>query len=220
MSVYVDRPPPRPRCGAEAGQFLVWRFLGRRGWTRANPYSLSAAPDGRSLRITVQDVGDGSASLAALRPGTRVAGRGTLRAPQPAGPQPPQGRAHRRRASASRRCGPLAEGLDYAPGEAVLLHRHTERPALRPRARRARAPSAACGVAPAARAAPRTRRPGSAPACTREVDDLQALRHWVPDVAERDVYVCGPQAWTDLVRADLLRAGLPPEHLHLETFGW
>ncbi|MFI2708226.1 ferric reductase-like transmembrane domain-containing protein, partial [Nocardioides sp. CER28] len=24
---------------AEAGQFFTWRFLGRRGWTRANPYS-------------------------------------------------------------------------------------------------------------------------------------------------------------------------------------
>jgi ferredoxin-NADP reductase len=37
-----------------AGQFLNWRFLTGPGWTRAHPYSLSAAPDGRSLRITVK----------------------------------------------------------------------------------------------------------------------------------------------------------------------
>jgi len=56
---------------ARAGQFLIWRFLAP-GWTRGHPYSLSAAPDGRSLRITVKDLGDGSAALRALRPDTRV----------------------------------------------------------------------------------------------------------------------------------------------------
>jgi ferredoxin-NADP reductase len=40
--------------------------------------------------------------------------------------------------------------------------------------------------------------------------DLDALRGWVPDIAERDVYVCGPEAWADDVRRDLLAAGLPP----------
>ena len=55
-----------------AGQFFSFRFLGGPGWTRAHPYSLSAAPDGRTLRITVQVVGDGSAALRLLRPGTRV----------------------------------------------------------------------------------------------------------------------------------------------------
>ena len=50
------------RLRAEAGQFFTWRFLDGPGWSRANPYSLSAAPDGRSLRITVQAVGDGSKS--------------------------------------------------------------------------------------------------------------------------------------------------------------
>src|SRR5690349_7983299 len=29
---------------AEPGQFFSWRFLGRPGWTRSQPYSLSAAP--------------------------------------------------------------------------------------------------------------------------------------------------------------------------------
>jgi predicted ferric reductase len=59
---------------AEPGQFFTWRFLAGKGWTRANPYSLSAAPDGRSLRITVKDLGDGSAAVASLRPGPRARG--------------------------------------------------------------------------------------------------------------------------------------------------
>jgi ferredoxin-NADP reductase len=52
------------------------------------------------------------------------------------------------------------------------------------------------------------------------VDDVTALLRWVPDIAERDVFVCGPERWTDLVRATLTAAGLPDDRLHLETFGW
>lgn len=57
------------RLGALPGQFFTWRFLDGPGWTRGHPYSLSAAPDGDSLEITVAAVGDGSARLADL---TRV----------------------------------------------------------------------------------------------------------------------------------------------------
>ena len=60
------------RLPVRAGQFFHWRFLGGPGWSRAHPYSLSAAPDGRSLRITVAHLGDGSAASPTLRPGTRV----------------------------------------------------------------------------------------------------------------------------------------------------
>ena len=45
------------RLGARAGQYLLWRFLDRPGWTRAHPFSLSAAPDGSRLRITAVHVG-------------------------------------------------------------------------------------------------------------------------------------------------------------------
>ena len=34
-------------CGAHAGQFFLWRFLARRVWGTAHPFSLSAAPGGR-----------------------------------------------------------------------------------------------------------------------------------------------------------------------------
>ena len=60
------------RMPVRAGQFFQWRFLDGAGWSRAHPYSLSAGPDGRSLRVTVEGVGDASARLAQLRPGTRV----------------------------------------------------------------------------------------------------------------------------------------------------
>ena len=57
--------------GARAGQFFVWRFLDGPGWTRAHPFSLSAAP-GSELTLTARVLGDGTRRLTALLPGTRV----------------------------------------------------------------------------------------------------------------------------------------------------
>ena len=54
------------------GQFMLWRFLTRGSWWQAHPYSLSALPQPPYLRLTVKAVGDHSASLASLRPGTPV----------------------------------------------------------------------------------------------------------------------------------------------------
>ena len=111
----------------EAGQFFTWRFLAGRGWSRAHPYSLSAAPDGRSLRITVKDLGDGSRDVARLRPGTRVLVEG------PYGRLSARARTRRHVALIGAGVGitplrSLAEGLAYAPGEAVLVHRYGHRP--------------------------------------------------------------------------------------------
>ena len=68
----MSSPSDSRRLPARAGQFFVWRFLSGAGWTRGHPYSLSAAPDGRGLRISVKTLGDGSADLHRLRPGARV----------------------------------------------------------------------------------------------------------------------------------------------------
>ena len=63
------------RLGAVPGQFFVWRFLDRRRWWSAHPFSLSAAPDGQSLRITVKALGDHTSNLGSRR-GTRVVAEG------------------------------------------------------------------------------------------------------------------------------------------------
>ena len=200
----------------EAGQFMSFRFLGRPGWTRANPYSLSAAPDGSSLRLTAGAVGDGSASLATLVPGTRVYFEG------PHGRLGSRARTRRKLALIGAGLGlsplrALAEGLEYAPGEAVLLHRHT-RDLLFEHELDVLARERGLDVI----ALPgRRRHPDSwLGDGIGDVGDLDALRHWLPDLAERDVFVCGPEPWTELLCADLLAAGLPPEQLHLETFSW
>ena len=44
------------------------------------------------------------------------------------------------------------------------------------------------------------------------------LRELVPDAAERDVFLCGPPAMTDVIRRNLRAAGVPRSHVHLERF--
>jgi predicted ferric reductase len=215
LSVYVTGRR-LDRLGVAAGQFFTWRFLSGPGWSRAHPYSLSAAPDGRSLRISVQVVGDGSAALGRLQPGTRALVEG------PYGRLSERARSRRRVAMIGAGVGitplrALAEALDHRPGEAVLLQRFTREPLF----------TEELSVLAAERGLdvlylPGRRRfegswlgDGMGP-----VSDLAALTYWVPDIAERDVYVCGPTTWTDLVRATLTDAGLPQDRLHLETFVW
>jgi predicted ferric reductase len=64
------------RLEAKAGQYFRWRFLTRRGWWQAHPFSLSAAPNDEWLRLTVKVVGDHTRDLRDLRPGYRVFAEG------------------------------------------------------------------------------------------------------------------------------------------------
>ena len=58
------------------------------------------------------------------------------------------------------------------------------------------------------------------PAGTGPGDDSTTLRLLAPDVREQDVYLCGPAAWTDLVRQSLDRLGVPSGQVHDERFSW
>jgi ferredoxin-NADP reductase len=111
----------------------------------------------------------------------------------------------------------LAEELPYAPGEAVLLHRFTHEPLFRAELEQlARDRGLEVLGLPGHRRAPGSwLGDGVGPAT-----DLQALTRWVPDLADRDVYVCGPEPWAEDVRRTALAAGLPADRFHVESFGW
>ena len=209
--------PGVARIPARAGQFFQWRFLDGPGWTRANPYSLSAAPDGRTLRLTAAHAGDGSARLAALAPGTRVLLEG------------PYGRLHEgvrtRRKVLLMGSGigitplrALLEDLDQSPGDVTVIHRvHAAADAVL--ADELAALAAARGARYLVVEGPRVDdRPSWLPRQARHLGDAQALLDVVPDVADHDVFVCGAEGWMEAVRAAAIEAGVDPSAVHLERF--
>jgi len=209
------------RLNAGAGQFFLWRFLSGRGWTRAHPYSLSAAPSQNRLRITVKDLGDDSRRLAQLRPGTRVLAEG------------PFGRLHagvrtqQRVALFAAGIGitpmrALLEELEYDPGELTLIYRATdEREIVLAEEIDELAELKGARVHYLIGPRRRSRRGGSwLPQAAGTISDIEGLRRLVPDIAGHDVYLCGPDPWLDSVVHTLSRAGVPPEQIHLERFSW
>jgi ferredoxin-NADP reductase len=48
----------------------------------------------------------------------------------------------------------------------------------------------------------------------------RALRRTVPDIAHRDVYICGPDGFSAEIAAAALQLGTGPEQIHTETFGF
>jgi predicted ferric reductase len=204
------------RLPVRAGQFLNVRFLSSPGWTRANPFSLSAPPTSQSLRITAKALGDGSARLARLRPGTRVLFEG------PYGRLSSRVRTQRRIVLAGAGVGitplrALAEGLDYLPGEAVLLQRYTSEPLF---TRELQILASQKGLRVLSLPGPRHRPTSVLGRSAGRLDELAALQRWIPDIDDCDVFLCGPAAWTDGFQRLLLDAGVPPDRIHTENFGW
>jgi ferredoxin-NADP reductase/DMSO/TMAO reductase YedYZ heme-binding membrane subunit len=219
LSVYL-RGRHLDRLPVRAGQFFTWRFRDGPGWTRGNPYSLSAAPSRNRLRITVKDLGDGSARLATLRPGTRAFIEGPYgRLSSDVQTQPKVTLLASGIGVTPMRA--LLEELDYGPGEATLIYRATREADVAFRAElddlaRRRGARVFYVVGPRISYRKQTWLPGSA----AHLSESEALLQLVPDLAEQDVYVCGSEGWMDAVQAAALEAGVPASRIHCERFSW
>jgi predicted ferric reductase len=206
------------RLPARAGQFFNWRFLTGAGWTRAHPYSLSAAPRADQLRITVRAGGDDADRIAGARPGTRVLVEG------PYGRLTGAVRGRRRILLLGAGIGitplrALLEQLPYRPGEATLAYRANTWDDFALRAELDRI-AARRGASVHYLEGPPPDRPSWLPASLAHLSDWEALRRIAPDVARRDVYLCGPRPWMDAVRATLREERVPDGQVHCEDFAW
>jgi predicted ferric reductase len=200
------------RLKARAGQFFTWRFLTRDRWWEAHPFSLSALPDGRRLRITVKGLGDYSARLREIPPGTRVIAEG------PFGAFTAAARRRPRVALIAGGVGitpirALLEDMPGEPGDIAVVYRALQpqdvilRDELDELARRRGA---------TVHYVLGDHRAGDA----QELLSPGHLRRLVPDIAERDVYVCGPPAMTEAISSSLHRSGVPRRHIFTERFAF
>lgn len=195
------------RIGAQAGQHLRWRFLASRCWWQSHPFSLSAAPNNEWLRITVKMVGGYTEALQEIRPGTRVLTQ------RPAG-----------HFTAARQVGhaalliaagsgiaPIRALLEDLPDDTILIYRASTPADVVFQAELdhlARLRRARVWYVLGPRSAPRA----------RQIFTGRGLTHLVPDLRDRDVYLCGPPGLIHPTVRVLRRMGMPKAQIHLDPF--
>ena len=196
----------------EPGQFAIWRFLDAKRWWEAHPFSLSATPNGDHLRLTVKRTGDFGEHAASIRVGTPVLVEG------------PFGRFTRRSATRGKALL-VAGGIGITPIRALaeelaedgvnvcLLYRCTRENELAFR-RELDDLAKTYGIRIEYLLSDRALlgRPGGE---WLEPNNLLTL---VPDVAARDIFVCGPLGMTAKVKRSLSFLGVSPFQIHTEAF--
>ncbi|MFH8385907.1 ferric reductase-like transmembrane domain-containing protein [Kitasatospora sp. NPDC018058] len=188
---------------AEPGQFFRLQFQAPGLRWAANPYSLSAPPHPEFLRFTVKDLGGHSAAVAGLRPGTRVRAEGPYGAFT--------GRQQRERRVLLLGAGvgitPLRALFETLPGQVTLVQR----------ARRAEDVLFRAELAEVARLRGAAVHELLGP--REQIGDLgAALGRLVPDLADHEVYLCGPEALAEEAVRALRAAGVRPGRIHRESF--
>ncbi|MHB1487606.1 MAG: ferredoxin reductase family protein [Acidimicrobiales bacterium] len=195
------------RLAVSGGQFFAWRFLTRGLWWQAHPYSLSAMPRPPYLRLTVKSIGDHSGAVARLQPGTWVAIEG------------PYG-AFTRHAQQRGKAVLIGGGIGITALRALLEDFPAKsQPVVIVRTSREESVVFRTEIAELVR-----HRKGSLHELIgprhQHLLDERALRSLVPDVQERDVYICGPEGFVADLVATASRLGVPKDAVHHEAFAW
>ncbi|SNT07001.1 Predicted ferric reductase [Asanoa hainanensis] len=206
-SVYVTG---RDLAGLEAraGQFFVWRFLTKGRWWQANPFSISSTPDGEVLRLTARAVGKTSSGLRHLPVGARVFVEG---------PYGAFTTLHRTREATLLIAGgvgitPIRSLLGELTGPVTVLYRvpsEDDAVLLSELGHYVTTQGVTVHLLTGRTGA------GDPPNRPFAPENLSAM---VPDIRERDVYVCGPPAMTDAVLKSLKEIGVPKRQVHAERF--
>ena len=192
---------------AEGGQFFSWRFMTRGHALMSHPYSLSAAPTENYLRITVKNLGDHSKSLAYLKKGTRVFFEG------------PYGAFTAGRAT-KKHIVLVGGGVGITPVRALmdefkngveidLLYRvsREEDVVLREELDYIQKNSGG------------TVRVHYLVGSRREHPmDAMTLKALVPQIADSDIYICGPAPLVESVKVAAAELGVPKNRFHDEAF--
>ena len=212
VSIYLagrdlDRLPVR------AGQFFHIRFLRGGGWWRPHPFSISAAPNGQYLRMTIKDLGDDSHRMMSMPVGTPVFIEGPYGAFTPAVITRPRvvmlaggvGVTPLRAMLEEMPPGPRRTTLLYREGEPseVIFRRELTDIAART--------GADVRILAGHRGTPQM-----------PVDPLapEWLSRIVPDIADADILICGSRSFTEGALKSLDRLGVPSGQIHAERFGY
>jgi predicted ferric reductase len=212
VSIYLtgrdlDRLPVR------AGQWFRLRFMTSNGWWRAHPFSISAAPNGRYLRFTIKNLGDYTNVLQGVRVGTSVFVEG------PYGVFTGATRTKARVLFIAGGIGitplrALLEELPASRGNLTLVYRASHENEVVFRNELDELASLRGATVHYLVGRRGSREMPSDPL------DPRALRRLVPDLHERDIYVCGPAGMMERVLSGLHWLRIAETQIHYERFNF
>ena len=194
---------------AQGGQFFGWRFLAKGHFLMSHPFSLSAAPTMSHLRITVKDLGDHSRSLAMIKPGTRVFVEGPYgaftagRSTQP----------HVVLVGGGVGITPVRALMDEFSGGAQMdvIFRASKQEDLVLKAEMDYLANKSGGsIRVHYLVGSRKNHPM----------DAKSLKALVPQFADSDIYICGPEPLVSAVRKAAEDLGVPKNRFHDEAFAF
>jgi predicted ferric reductase len=201
------------RLPVRAGQWFRLRFMTSYGWWRAHPFSISAAPNGRYLRFTVKDLGDYTRILQEIHTGTPVFVEG------PYGVFTGARRTKARVLLVAGGIGitplrALLEELPAARGNMTLVYRasHEDEVVFRQELDELASLRGATVHYLVGRRGSRE--------MPSDPLDPRALRRLVPDLFDRDIYVCGPAGMMERVLGGLHWLRIPESQIHYERFSF
>lgn len=200
----------------DAGQFMIFRFLQKEFWTQAHPFSLSWAPitkafENHELRITVKKLGDFTNELPKLHVGTQVLIDG------------PHGIFTEKLVSKDKLLF-IAGGIGITPIRSILEslgERHPDKILISSNKTRAESVLAdeLLGLS----------KLNNFKIINIYADevvagaeygriDKAALARLIPDIADRDIFLCGPPPMMTALRAAMIDLGVPKSQIHFERF--
>ncbi len=193
-----------------AGQFAIWRFFQKGFWMQAHPFTISWGPNNSELRITAKKLGDFTSTLPKLKAGTKVLVDG------------PHGVFTAKKITQDKVLL-IAGGIGITPLRALTEELAGNRDLTLIYSAKTKTEAVLLDELKAIQ----SKRPyklieiyADEKVMGAEFGRLnkEVLARLVPDLAERDVFLCGPPAMMDALKVAMTSLGLPRKQLHWERF--
>ncbi|HCE45282.1 MAG TPA: oxidoreductase [Lentisphaeria bacterium] len=197
----------------EAGQFMIVRFWAKGFRWEAHPFSMSIRPDGRKIRLSIKASGDFTRRIPGLKPGTPVFIDG------------PHGIFTSASCSSSKvlliaggigitPIRALAEEMSAAGRDVILIYANRSRSSIVFEKELDELVEKSKGNLKIVHVL------SDDPEWAGEKGrlDKEKISRFVPDIPEREVFLCGPPMMMKLVRASLSELNVPKARIHFEKF--